>query len=76
MYARLPESVRQAARQASARSSQNPSHPGLYFKPLRCSPGGWSVRINVSYRAVGARRGDLIEWHWIGSHADFDRDFR
>ena len=32
----------------------------------------YSVRIGLSYRAVGLYEGDTIIWYWIGSHADYD----
>jgi hypothetical protein len=30
------------------------------------------VRITNDYRAVGRRKGDVILWFFIGSHADYD----
>ena len=35
--------------------------------------GVWSVRINQNYRALGRRKGALIVWFWIGTHAEYDR---
>jgi hypothetical protein len=75
MYRVLPTPVRRAAREAYAHFAADPQHPGLRFKPLQGFPNVWSARITQSYRAVGKRDGDRITWFWIGSHADFDRDF-
>jgi hypothetical protein len=46
-------------------------HPSLHFKAL--SDDVWSVRINQNYRALGRRKGSLIVWFWIGTHADYDK---
>jgi Txe/YoeB family toxin of Txe-Axe toxin-antitoxin module len=75
MYRRLPLHIRQAARNAYVRFAQDSQHPSLRFKPLKGFVGFWSVRITQSYRAVGRQHDDQITWFWIGSHADFDRDF-
>jgi plasmid maintenance system killer protein len=64
-----------AARQAYQLFSRNPDHPSLRFKKLRGYDDVWSVRISEQYRAVGERKGDTIEWAWIGSHNEFDSRF-
>ena len=74
-YRALPEPVRRSARAAYTRFATDPFHPSLRFKELNGYPNIWSCRINDSYRAVGRRNGDVVVWFWIGSHADFDRDF-
>jgi hypothetical protein len=34
----------------------------------------YSVRIGISYRALGLRKDDdVIVWFWIGSHAEYDK---
>jgi hypothetical protein len=75
MYRFLPAPVRRSAQEAYTHFAANPQHPSLHFKPLQGFTDVWSVRITQSYRAVGKRIGDRIIWYWIGSHADFDRDF-
>jgi len=42
----------------------------LHFKPLLGNV--WSVRVNQNYRALGRRRGNIIVWFWIGTHAGYD----
>lgn len=32
----------------------------------------YSVRIGISYRALGLRDEEQIYWFWIGSHAEYD----
>lgn len=76
MYRALPPAVQRQAREAYSRFRENPAHPGLNFHQLHGYPGLWSVRISISYRAVCRREGDTLYWFWIGSHADFDHDFR
>jgi hypothetical protein len=71
----LPPGIRREAREAYALFSKDPLHPQLRFKELRHHPGHWSVRVTYDYRAVCKRDGDIMHWVWIGSHADFDRDF-
>jgi hypothetical protein len=75
MYAALPPDIRRHAREAYRQFQADPSHPGLRFHPLHGYPDYWSARITRSYRAVCRRDGDTAYWFWIGSHADFDRDF-
>lgn len=49
---------------------QNPSHPSLYFKKI----GRYrSVRVGLSYRALGISVSEGVLWFWIGSHADYDK---
>ena len=75
MYGTLPPEVRAQAREAYALFTEDPDHPRLRFKELSHYPGHWSVRVTYVYRAVCRREGDTAHWLWIGSHADFDRDF-
>jgi hypothetical protein len=74
-YAALDPRVKVLARQAYQLFATNPSHPSLRFKKLQGYENVWSVRISEQYRAVGERRGDTIEWAWIGSHNEFDSKF-
>lgn len=71
----LPDSVQAQARRAYRLFQANPHHPSLHFEKLRGYPNYWSVRVTLNYRAVAVREGETLVWFWIGSHADFDRDF-
>lgn len=44
-------------------------------KKLRGYPDYWSVRVSRDVRVVGKRRGDTVEWAWIGTHNEFDKLF-
>jgi hypothetical protein len=70
----LPESVRQHARRAYKLFKANPNHPGLQFKRIQGPDDIYSVRIGLSYRALGTmdKAGDVV-WYWIGSHAEYDK---
>jgi hypothetical protein len=75
MYRRLPPHIRLAARGAHDLFAADPSHPSLNFKPLQGYPNYYSARVTLSYRVVCKRDGQVVIWFWIGSHAEFDRDF-
>ena len=70
-YARTPAQVRAVADKKYAQFRQKPAHPSLRFKELQS--GVWSARVTQSYRAVGYRDGDLVNWFWIGTHAEYER---
>jgi hypothetical protein len=55
---------------------ENPRHNSLQFKKLRGYSDYWSVRVSRDIRVVGKRRGDTVEWAWIGTHNEFDKLFR
>lgn len=73
---KLHPEVRAAAREAYRKFSSNPAHPSLHLERLRSDPRFWSVRVTLQYRAVALRRGDDSVWFWVGSHEEFDRQFR
>ncbi len=70
----LPEPVQRQARERFRLWQNDAFNSNLHFKPL--FDNVWSVRVNQSHRAVGRRRGNLIVWFWIGSHADYDQLLR
>jgi hypothetical protein len=67
----LPEDLQRMAKEKYRLWERDCFHPSLHFKPLMDDV--WSVRINHNYRALGRRKGGLIVWFWIGTHADYDR---
>lgn len=75
LYAPLPEAVKLRAKEVFRLFSANPDHPSLRWKKLRSGRNYWSVRVNDQYRAVGVRQGETIEWFWIGTHNEFDKQF-
>jgi hypothetical protein len=72
-YVQLPDEVRRRERDAYRLFEKNPHHPSLRFKKADQESNTYSVRIGLGYRAPGVMRGSRIVWHWIGSHADYDR---
>jgi hypothetical protein len=71
-FSRLPESVKERAREAYRRFVENPNHPGLRFKRIHSTEPIYAVRVTKDYRALGLREDDTMIWFWIGSHDDYD----
>lgn len=74
-YEKLNSAEKKAARRAFSLFASDPGHNSLQFKKLRGYPDYWSVRVSRNVRVVGKRRGDTIEWAWIGTHSEFDKLF-
>jgi hypothetical protein len=69
-YNKLPESVRATADKNYELLKADPEHASLHFKKVGKY---WSVRVGVSYRALGVEDDEGIVWFWIGTHAEYDR---
>lgn len=67
----LPANIQEQARERYRLWQQDTFNAALHFKPLVADV--WSVRINQAYRALGRRKGNLIVWFWIGTHAEYDQ---
>jgi hypothetical protein len=76
LYRGLPPQIQLATRKAYQLFRDNPAHPGLRLERLKSDPRAWSVRITRDYRAVALRTGDDWVWFWIGTHHEFNREFR
>jgi hypothetical protein len=72
-FKELPADVKRRAIAAYRLFKANPNHPSLQFKKVHSTKPVYSVRIGLYYRALGVRRGDVINWFWIGSHAEYDQ---
>ena len=68
----LPLTVQEQAARAYVLWRANPQHPSLQFKRISQTQPVYSVRIGISYRALGLRDADHVYWFWIGSHAEYD----
>jgi hypothetical protein len=66
----LPPEIQQLARENFELLKTNPQHPSLHFKRIGKL---WSVRIGLSYRALGADSPKGIVWFWIGPHAEYEK---
>jgi hypothetical protein len=69
-YDRLPANIRALADRSFVLLKENPRHPSLRFKKVGRF---WSARIGSHYRALATETDGDMHWHWIGSHADYDR---
>ena len=76
LYLALPHEVQSLADKAYAQWLQDPTYPGLQFKQVDAVRGIYSVRIGLSYRALGVLAGDTVTWFWIGKHEVYDRKLR
>lgn len=72
-YKALPPAVRKKARQTYKLWKSNPAHPSLHFKRVNESKPIYSVRISLSWRALGLLKDDTVSWFWIGDHKEYDR---
>jgi hypothetical protein len=73
LFGKLPLSAQAQARRSYKLWKQNPFHPSLHFKQVHTTEPLWSVRIGLSWRALGLRENDTVHWFWIGSHTDYDQ---
>jgi hypothetical protein len=67
----LPQDIQRTAKEKYQLWERDSFHPSLHFKLL--DGDVWSVRITQSYRALGRRKGEMIVWFWIGTHAEYDK---
>jgi hypothetical protein len=74
-YAKLPKEVRAQARKAYQLFRVDPYHTSLHFKKIHPTRAIYSVRVGISYRAVGFKQGDVMIWYWIGHHSEYDNLF-
>lgn len=74
-YQSLDASIKRSAKKAYRIWSENPFHPSLQFKCVNQEEGIWSVRVTLSYRALGILEGDTVTWFWIGNHDNYERFF-
>jgi len=64
--------IQEQAARAYALWRSDPHHPSLQFKRVSQNQPIYSVRIGISYRALGLRTEEQIYWFWIGSHSEYD----
>lgn len=67
----LPKAVQKQASEKFRLWRRDPFNAVLQFKEL--PKNVWSVRINQNYRVLGRRKGNLIVWFWMGTHAEYDQ---
>ena len=69
---KLPQDVQQNAKTAYQKWKHNPSNPSLRFKQIHPQKPIYSVRVGLSYRALGIKEESTMIWFWIGSHEDYN----
>ena len=74
MFDRLPQKVRDVAKETYRLFEENPYHEKLEFKSLIRNRNIWTVRVGIRYRAVGrmVKKGEIV-WFWIGSHEEYNK---
>ena len=72
LFAALPLEVRKLAAKNYQLWREDPQHPSLRFRRLKCTDDLYTVRIGDRYRAIGQMESGEITWDWIGTHADYD----
>lgn len=73
LFDALPDDLQERARTAYGRFSVDPLHPSLQFKKVNAADNIYSVRVGLSYRALGLLDGDTVTWFWIGDHDTYER---
>ena len=72
-FDKLPFFIQDSAKKSFSLWKQNPFHPSLEFKAINIQKQIFSVRIGMSWRALGLKEENIIIWFWIGSHSDYDQ---
>lgn len=72
LFDKLPLQVQNQANNAYKIWEDDPHHPALKFKKIHSTIPVYSVRISLSYRAIGKLEKDTMIWFWIGNHNDYD----
>ncbi|MEO6837008.1 MAG: hypothetical protein ABI261_08610 [Ginsengibacter sp.] len=71
-FNKLPSEVQERARKAYHLWKQDNNYPSLHFKQIDIKQSIYSVRVGLSYRALGVKEEETIIWFWIGSHEDYN----
>jgi hypothetical protein len=71
-FAKLPKNIQEKARGSYQLWKQNNNHPSLHFKQVHSQQQIYSIRVGLSYRALGVIENDTIIWFWIGSHEEYN----
>ena len=72
-FEKLPELVQKLSKQNFQLLKTNPWHPSLHFKKVGKL---WSVRADISHRALAVKDGEDFIWSWIGTHDEYERMIR
>ena len=67
-FKKLPLSIQKRTKINYRIWKKDPCHPSIHFKPVIPGKFIYSVRIGISWRALGVKQGNCMIWFWIGSH--------
>lgn len=71
-FAKLPKDVQKRAKEAYQLRKQDNHHLSLHFKQIHDEKPIYSVRVGLSYRAIGVKDNETMIWFWIGSHESYN----
>ncbi len=71
-FGNFNKDVQEKARKGYNLWKQDNFHPSLHFKQVHNRQPIYSVRVGLSYRALGIKQEETIIWFWIGSHEDYN----
>lgn len=72
-YAKLPESIKKAAKKNYSVWQNNPGHKSLKYKKISKTKEIYSIRISKGWRALGLKNKETMIWFWVGSHNEYDK---
>ena len=72
-FEKLPETIQKISKQNFQLLKKNLGHPSLHFKKVGKL---WSVRADISHRALAIEDGRDYIWIWIGTHDEYERMIR
>jgi hypothetical protein len=68
----LPPKIKIDAKKVFKNWKSDPYHKSLKFKKIHDKENIYSVRIGISWRALGVKDNNTVIWFWIGSHSDYN----
>lgn len=71
-FENLPQKIQEDAKKVFKLWKSDPYLKNLKFKKIHDKQNIYSVRIGISYRAIGLKEDNKVIWFWIGSHSDYD----
>jgi hypothetical protein len=72
-FEKLSPAVQQKAKEVYNTWKKNPYHPSLHYKQIHQTQPIFSVRVSLSYRALGVKEDETMIWFWIGSHEEYNK---
>lgn len=72
-FENLPKEIQERAWKPYNLWKQDNYRPSLHFKQIHHEQPIYSVRVGLSYRALGIKKEETMIWFWIGSHEDYNK---